>query len=229
MATAKKQKGASPSTAGGGAPKIDKRVVRKEQARQTAKAVREARRAEYHAKRVAMEKDAAKPLPSLKVANDGRPTYDQMTDEQLEWFEEQVCLGTFVKHMPGMRADFPSEWQLWKGIGNEHSKLHALYARGKQIAVARREELIEETAATPIPGEVVTEGQRVTKDGDVVNVVEVRRADMVEHRRLLIDTHKWALAHIRPRKHGRQADVEAGKPNEQLKALFDALMQGPAE
>ena len=60
-------------------------------------------------------------------------------------------------------------------------------------------------------------------------MVEEREADMLEHRRLLIDTHKWTLAHIMPKKHGRQADPAAGQPNEQLAALFDSLKSGPVE
>jgi hypothetical protein len=95
--------------------------------------------------------------------------------------------------------------------------------------VSRYEEEIEEIARNPMTGIVTVRGQRVTKDGDVIDVVEERASDMLGHRQLLIDTHKWTLAHIMPKKHGRQADPEAGKPNEQLTALFASLKQGPAE
>lgn len=155
--------------------------------------------------------------------------YQDMTDEQLQWFEEQVVLGTPVDDMPQLREDFPSQYMLWRGIADTHSKLSQAYTRGKELAVARKEELIEKIAATPMIGTTTVRGQRVLKDGTVVDIVETREEDMLGHRTLLIETHKWALAHLKPRKHGRHADPEVGKPNEQLKALFDSLRQGPAE
>jgi hypothetical protein len=152
----------------------------------------------------------------------------KFSEEQLQYFEEQVTLGVPVKQLAQTQG-LPSEFVLWKCIANERSELHTAYARGKQTAVARYEEEIELIASTPITGEVVVYGQHVTKDGDVVPTEERRVADMLGHRQLLIDTHKWTLAHIRPKKHGRLAAPAGNEPNEQLEALFQALQAGPVE
>jgi len=223
MATAKKR--GAPASAS-----VERRDSR-EKRRQVGAVNRQRRKEAWHEERTALVQSEKAALPA-DVKPDGRASpfpYTAMTAEQLQWFEEQVVLETPVDDMPGMREDFPTQYQLWKGIADTTSALSKAYARGKEILVARKEELIEKIARTPQLGVTTVRGQRVTKDGDVVDVVEEREGDMLGHRALLIDTHKWSLAHLRPRKHGRNANPDAGKPNEQLKALIESLNAGPVD
>ena len=182
---------------------------------------------EENSKKYKAARAALKDVRVGRPRNDpSRPRYDEVDDALAEEFEKLVGLGVFIKIIGGpdsQYARFPDEYQLWKGIGDEQSKISQAYARGKQIAVARYEEEIEAIASTPILGTVRTKGQRVTKDGDVIDVEETRESDMLGHRALLIDTHKWTLAHLRPRKHGQKPDEGGNKRNDQLEALFQSL------
>jgi hypothetical protein len=78
-------------------------------------------------------------------------------------------------------------------------------------------------------GEIRTEKQVLTKDGDVVDVVETRHVDNVERSKLALQGIQWTLSHLKPRKHGRSPDTSSDKPNEQLEGLFAALKAGPAD
>lgn len=164
---------------------------------------------------------ALKPSP---IGLRTRITVEQMTQEQLDYFAEQVALGIGVTKVVAGRPDFPSEYAMWKAIADEQSIVAKIYARSKQIAVAKIEEEIIEIAKTPHIGTTLREA--VTKDGDVVELRQ--EGDMIGHRTLVVDTLKWQLAHIRPKKHGRNPETGGGEENNQLKSLFDALMKGPA-
>jgi hypothetical protein len=165
----------------------------------------------------------------LDTKTDKRPNHQDMTEEQLAWFEDEVVRGASVAEMPDRRPDFPCEYQLWRGIADEQSTLAKIYARGKQLAVARIEEQIIKVAQTAQTGKLKTKRQVVTRDGEVIDVEEEREYEMLGQRALQVDALKWQLAHIRPKKHGRQPETGSGGKNEQLESLFQALMQGPAK
>jgi hypothetical protein len=150
----------------------------------------------------------------------------ELTGARLEEFERLVTLGTPIKVIT-RSPEFPNEYALWSAIVNEEHEVARAYARGKQKAVARLEEEIEQMALTPLIGTIHTQKAMVV-DGELIEgVQEARTYDNTERTKIIIDTHKWSLAHIRPKKHGRNADPEAGKPNSQLLALYEALKAGP--
>jgi hypothetical protein len=224
MATAKRRGVPTPASAA-------RKAATKSQAAINARAARKANNSAIHKAALASVKDEAMALIAVPPDPDPdlkRMHYEEMTEEQLAWFLREVTKGAAVKLMPGRRSDFPSEYELWKGIGDETSRLSKLYAQGKQLAVARIEEQIAEVSSTPQFGEIVIQRQVPTKFG-IEDTVEVRKVEMLGHRTLLVDTLKWQLAHIRPKKHGRQPDVGGDGSNDQLKALFGALMSGPAK
>jgi hypothetical protein len=159
-------------------------------------------------------------------------TFDPQ-DRPTEWtpeidaaFEILVSAGVPVDEIGKMPA-MPGAYKLWSWIADTEHLCSKAYARGKQKRVAKLEERIEQVAEKPLIGTITTE-RFVVVDGDVEPVTEVRSFDAIEHRRLLIDTLKWTLAHTRPKKHGRQPEVAADKANSQLESLFQSLGQGPA-
>ena len=73
------------------------------------------------------------------------------------------------------------------------------YARAKQIGLEAWAEDILQIANTPVQGQIVT----VKPDG----TQEVKHADMIEHRRLQIDSRKWLLSKLAPKKYGDKLDM----------------------
>lgn len=148
------------------------------------------------------------------------------TPELIDEFERRITNGAFVNEIAGTEG-FPKDpGTIWAAISTKESPVSLAYTRGKQNAVARLEELIVAEAAKPRTS--VIEFEQLDKDGNVVTLT--RKVDNTERSKIHIDALKWTLAHVRPKKHGRHADEDTNKgPNEQLKALFDALNAGPAD
>jgi hypothetical protein len=122
----------------------------------------------------------------------------------------------------GKMPDMPSDVTMFKWIGNPTHPFSELYRKAKQLMVARFEEEIQEIADEEHIGEIVTERQAIV-DGEIVTLKEVRKVDMVEHRKLRIEARRWSLSHLMPKKHGRQAEPTGSEGNAQLESLFQAL------
>jgi len=80
------------------------------------------------------------------------------------------------------------------------------YARARRYWAEAEFERMMEIADTPQLGEKT----KTTDKG-----VEITTGDMVEHRRLQVDTRKWALARMFPKKYGdatllKHADADGG-------------------
>ena len=80
----------------------------------------------------------------------------------------------------------------------------ALYNVAREMQAELLAEEIAEIADTPQIG--VVETDKFDKDGKPIT--EVRRADMIEHRKLRISTRQWNAEKLRPKKYG--AKVELG-------------------
>ena len=104
-----------------------------------------------------------------------------------------------------------------------------MYAQAREAAIPLLEDRAMSIAINPQPGYVKVRRQVLDKDGSVVEVEEIREQDAVERSRLALSAYQWVLGWRAPKKHGKQADPEAGKPNAQLTALFDSLKSGPKE
>ncbi len=86
---------------------------------------------------------------------------------------------------------------------NADSKAAGLYARARE----KRADYIFEECKT-IADNVTKGEKRVTKTtGDKVTV-EVTEVDMLEHRRLQVETRKWVLAKLDPTRFGDQVRIE---------------------
>ena len=103
------------------------------------------------------------------------------------------------------------------------------YARAKAVGIDEIVDEAIEIADTPVPGVIETDKQN--KDG--TPFTEVRRADMIEHRRLQVDTRKWYAAKLAPKLYGDRlqhadTDVEGNPMNRDvddstLVARIDAI------
>lgn len=71
-------------------------------------------------------------------------------------------------------------------------------ARGKLLDLMAEE--IHSIANTPIEGETTT----TRADGSI----EVKRGDMLEHRKLQIDARKWLLSKLMPHKYGDRQQID---------------------
>lgn len=159
------------------------------------------------------------------LAEIGKPPFPY-TDELGECIGKLIASRVSIEKI-AMLDGMPSSTTMFGWIANSKHPFAAVYACNKEICVASMEEEIEDVAQNTEVGETVVEKDVMTKFG-MERMVEIRRGDMVQHRQLKINTLQWTLAHLRPRKHGRQAANDGDKPNNQLDALFDALKSGPA-
>lgn len=106
--------------------------------------------------------------------------------------------------------DFPSARTVHRWVV-DHEGFRQSYVRAKRDQVWRLAEEIIPIADTPQIGEIVT----IKTDG-----VEVRRVDMIEHRKLRIDARKWIMAHLEPKKWGQRAGEASEGDSDPLKDLI---------
>ena len=81
----------------------------------------------------------------------------------------------------------------------KHPELDQMYARAKEEQTEYLANEMLEIADTPTTGVTIT----TKPDGSR----EEREGDMFQHRRLQIDTRKWIMAKLKPRKYGEKIDV----------------------
>lgn len=75
----------------------------------------------------------------------------------------------------------------------------AQYARAREVGYLRLAEEILQIADTPVTG---------TKSVSKATGMEITEGDMIEHRRLQVDTRKWMLAKMLPKVYGDKQQVE---------------------
>lgn len=154
---------------------------------------------------------------------------------RVEWSDELgTALFTLISTGHSMREiaeieGMPPLPQMLVWLGEPTHPFTICRARAKELLVPLYEEMAQHLTMNSNIGEIVTERQVVTKDGDIVDTVETRRVDNVERSKLALQGLQWTLGHLMPRKHGRNAEPASNGPNEQLKGLFDALKAGPVD
>ena len=80
-----------------------------------------------------------------------------------------------------------------------HPELREMYARAKEDQLQILADEIQPIADTPQMGEIIT------IKGDER---EVKMCDMLEHRKLRIESRKWLLAKLCPKKYGDKLGLE---------------------
>lgn len=129
------------------------------------------------------------------MAQVGRPTdYTQeITDRICELLADGQSMRTVCK-----QEDMPAMSTVFKWL-REHEEFSEQYAIAKEESADAMAEDLLEIADTPVMGEVKT----IKPDG----LIEVKQDDMLGHRRLQVDTRKWLMAKMKPKKYGDKLDM----------------------
>jgi hypothetical protein len=99
--------------------------------------------------------------------------------------------------------DMPSETTVRRWALDDVEGFSAQYARAREIGYHGMFDEIKDIADTPKEGVTVTEKPTGT---------ETRHGDMIEHRRLQVDSRKWMLARALPKIYGDKQSLEVGGP-----------------
>lgn len=102
------------------------------------------------------------------------------------------------------RDDMPSRTTVVKWIADDTDGFAARYARTRDVAIDDIADQIIEIADTPQTG--TTETDKMTAKGD--EYTEVRRGDMTEHRKLRVDSRKWYVSKLAPKRYGERLQQE---------------------
>lgn len=146
------------------------------------------------------EQEQPTTLPTTKHAG-GRPT--RYTQDLADTICEELALGKSMRTIC-QSDDMPAMSTVFKWL-RENTGFSEQYEKAKQeSADAMAEELLY-IADTPVMGVITT----TKADGSV----ETKQDEMLGHRRLQIDSRKWLMAKMKPKKYGEKLDVTSdGKP-----------------
>lgn len=179
--------------------------------------------------------EAGRKLGQTAVGVPYEPAHERYWRKPLvEWSEElEEDLFILMSTGHGMNAiskmeGMPSVMQMMRWLADKDHAFTICRARAQAHLIPFYEELAKDIALSSNSFSIKTTRQVVTKDGDVVDVVEERFIDNVERSKLAVATLQWTLSHLMPKKHGRQPDTGDNQKNEQLEGLFAALKAGPA-
>ena len=109
---------------------------------------------------------------------------------------------------------YPSEAAVREWARDDKNGFTSSYARARELGYCRLAEEILRIADTPVIGEKRTTKPVTTKnsDGNTVDtgllLEEVTQGDMIDHRRLQIDTRKWMLSKMLPKIYGDKQQLE---------------------
>lgn len=112
--------------------------------------------------------------------------------------------------------DMPSDSTVRMWALEDRGGFSAKYARAREIGYLHMGDELVEIADTTQEGVVVKESEKGT---------ETRSGDMIEHRKLRVDTRKWMLARALPKIYGdRQTHEVELSANAQLLALIEGRL-----
>jgi len=92
-------------------------------------------------------------------------------------------------------------WGAFWALTTEN-EIHVMkYARAREALLDRHAEELMQISDTPVMG---------TKSVSKATGLEITEGDMIEHRRLQVDTRKWLLSKLLPKKYGDKLGVDHG-------------------
>jgi hypothetical protein len=156
--------------------------------------------------RVELPKEKKIPEKPYRISNPvGRPTL--YTKDLEDRILEQITTTPYgLKRICEMNNDFPEVKAIFRWLReNEEFSQHYARAKQEQERVIYDEMMstagMTEDGKTTLVREIgVGKSRRIEK--------EVKLSDMTNHRRLKIDTYKWVLAHLNPKKYGDRIEIE---------------------
>lgn len=131
----------------------------------------------------------------------GRPSdYDEAVAEEicLDIATSTVSLETICE-----RDDFPDVRTVYRWL-MRHDEFRQQYTRAKELQVQVMADQIlpiADTTQTGIKRKITDAGEEITE------------GDMIEHRKLQIDSRKWLLAKLMPKKYGDKLSTELSGPD----------------
>lgn len=145
-------------------------------------------------KKAAQPKVVAKAAPLPK----GRPSSytDAIADAICDQLKDGGTLNEVCKQ-PGM----PSEATVRTWALDDVNGFSSKYTRARELGYLKLADEILEIANTPVIG---------IKTVSKPNGTETTEADMIEHRRLQVDTRKWMLSKMLPKLYGDKIAVDHG-------------------
>lgn len=149
-----------------------------------------------------------KPAPKVEAQGEetkgkGRPTV------YTKAIAQEICLklseGKSLRRICADNPELPAEStvRLWS-VDNVEG-FYAQYTRARDMGLDAMADEILDISDTPCEGVVVTEK---------VGGTEKKRGDMIEHRRLQVDTRKWYLSKMAPKRYDRPTGEDKPSPNE---------------
>lgn len=127
-------------------------------------------------------------------------TYDE---DEFDRICEQIALGRSLRSVckdEGM----PGFLTVLRWLREDRGKSREKMAKARELQAETFADEIVDIADTTQLGEIETD--KYVKDFGLVT--EVRRADMVEHRKLRIEARKWAAGVMAPKKYGAKQQIE---------------------
>lgn len=133
------------------------------------------------------------------MAERGRPSL--YTDELAQRICERLAAGESLLSICESDPDMPAESTVRLWALDDREGFSARYARAREIGYLHMGDELLTIADTPQEGITVTEKATGT---------ETRTGDMIEHRKLQVDTRKWMLARMLPKVFGDKYTHELG-------------------
>ena len=129
----------------------------------------------------------------------GRPT--SFTQEKADYICDQLCLGRSLRSICD-DENTPSIAAVLRWLEQQES-FRSQYARARNI---QAEVIFDEMHSIADTTKI---GIKTIRKESGVEIIE---ADMIEHRRLQIETRKWMLGKMAPKKYGDKTQVEHSGP-----------------
>lgn len=145
------------------------------------------------------------------MAERGRPSI--FTEELAARICERLAAGESLLAVC-QSDDMPAESTVRRWALDDHEGFFAKYARAREIGYLHMGDEMLEIADTTQEGVVVKESEKG---------IETRSGDMIEHRKLRVETRKWTLARMLPKVYGdRQTHEVELSANDRLLSLIEA-------
>jgi hypothetical protein len=117
--------------------------------------------------------------------------------------------------------ELPTVWHFYEWL-RDNPDFEKLYAKAREVQYDVQAEALKELSRNPLIGQVVTTKTKTNSLGVEISS-ETREHDNVDRSRLIIDTEKWILSKMRPKKYGLQPIEISNSGTDQLNALFESL------
>jgi len=164
---------------------------------------------------------AAKAVAPVKHVSElarRRALFRDMTDAEREAMVDEICElissseKALVVHLKS-NPDYPNFTMWWVWL-DSHPELADKYARAKRAQAEYMEGRLNEIADNEVREAMIGQNGRPLRDSNGDPIMYLSKT-AVAHARLRIDTRKWLMAHLAPKKYGDRTII-AGDPDAPL-------------